>query len=166
MENIIRVQLLSQLFDQKIVAIIEKLLLKKGIFYLRDLSKESEVSLATTYRIVQKLSDIGLVIRERQGKIIFYKVLRDSAVFKEVYDLIIGEPFNVIEIFKKKLKEVNKDIKLIPHKDKMFVVGDIDQSIVNNIVSKISEQADSQLNILVISTQQYEQMRKIGLISE
>ena len=50
-----RIDLMSKIFDIKTVKVIEILLKKRGRFYLRDLSRESGVSLATTYRIVQKL---------------------------------------------------------------------------------------------------------------
>ena len=45
-------KLLGTVFDAKTVAVIYALLGKKGRFYLRDLSRESGVSLATAHRII------------------------------------------------------------------------------------------------------------------
>ena len=59
-----RLNLLESVFDKKTVKILEELLNIKNIFYLRDLSKKTGVSLATTYRIIQKLVKLGIVEKE------------------------------------------------------------------------------------------------------
>ncbi len=67
-------QLLATIFDKKTVAILQNLLKKKDEFYLRDLSRESKVSLATTYRIVSKLAELGLVHKNKKEKTTEYKI--------------------------------------------------------------------------------------------
>src|SRR3989344_4764345 len=71
MEN--RTQLLANLFDKKTIEVLKKLLLKDGTFYLRDISRATNVSLSTTFRIVQKLMGMGLVEKDQIEKFTIYK---------------------------------------------------------------------------------------------
>lgn len=163
--------LLANLFDKKTVEVLKKLLMKKDIFYLRDLSRETSVPLATTFRIVQKLVAIGLVGREHQDKFTWYKLNRDSAVFKEISELVFGTTPDPVETFKSVLKEkfngffhayVTKD------KDKkVFIVSEIIKSQeVDELSVKVVETAGSKPNYMVVTPALFEQMQNIGLISK
>ena len=163
--------LLSSLFDKKTVEILKKLLLKKDIFYLRDISRETGVPLATTFRIVQKLVGMGLVGREQQDKFTWYKLNRDSQTFKEVHELVIGAKQDPLELFKTLLKEkfegsfsafVTKD------KDKkVFIISDLVKTAdVEEVSKKFIENSGFKPNYMVVTPQFFEQMQTMGLIAK
>ena len=67
-------QLLQELFDPKMLA-VQKLYFKnpERQLYLLEVSKESKVSSATTFRIVGKLAELGLLRTIKMGKFKIYK---------------------------------------------------------------------------------------------
>ena len=163
--------LLAQLFDHKTIEILKKLLLKKDIFYLRDLSRETSVSLATTFRIIQKLLGLGLVSKDHQDKFTFYRINRESQVYKEIYALVLGSTPDPIDLFKQLLKEkfvglfqayVTKD------KDrKIFVVSEhISQTDADTIAQTVQATTSAKPNYMVITPAFFEQMQTIGLITK
>jgi len=165
--------LLANLFDKKTVEVLKKLLAKKDIFYLRDLSRETGVPLATTFRIAQKLVGLGLVGREPQGKFTWYKLNRDATIFKDVSDLVFGSTPDPMAQFKSVLQEkfgaffhayVTKD------KDrKVFIVTDVlKPADVDEVAGKLSESAGgaARPNYMVVTQQFFEQMQAMGLVNK
>ncbi len=166
-----RSQLLANLFDKKTIEILKKLLLKKDIFYLRDISRETSVSLATTFRIVQKLMGLGLVAKEQQDKFSWYKLLRDTEIYKEVYSLVMGSTPDPADMVKQQLREkfaaafqafVTKD------KDrKIIVISEmVKQADADAIISSVAESTGTKLNCIVMTPAFFEQMQTIGMISK
>ncbi len=163
--------LLSNLFDKKTVEILKKLLAKKDIFYLRDLSRETGVPLATTFRIVQKLVGMGLVGRERQDKFTWYKLNRDAPVFTEISELIMGATPDPLAIFKSVLQEkFNSFFHAYVTKDKdkkVFVVSEIVKpGEVDELIGKVVETSGSKPNYMVVTPAFFEQMQAMGLVSK
>ena len=166
-----RSKLLANLFDKKTIEVLKKLLLKKDVFYIRDLSRETLVSLATTFRIVQKLVGLGLVTKDVQDKFTWYKLQRDSDIYKEIYALVMGATPDPIDMLKQQLKEkfaAAFNAFMTKDKDKkIFIVSDIvKQADVDEIANKIHEVAGSKPNYMVITPQFFDQMQTIGLISK
>ena len=160
------------MFNKKTVDILKKLLVKRDIFYLRDLSRETSVSLTTTFKIVQKLVSIGLVGREPQGKFTWYKLNRDAAIFKDVSDLVFGSTPDPMVQFKSVLQEkfgaffhayVTKD------KDKkVFIVTDVlKPQDVDEVAGKLTQDAGgARPNYMVVTQQFFEQMQAMGLVNK
>ncbi len=164
-----RSSVLANLFDEKTVKILEKLLLKKDIFYLRELSKESGVSLATTYRIVQKLLTMGLAEKTQHGKFTIYKLKRNSLVFTEIYNIIVGQEVDPIEYLQKTLKETLPKqpilLYILNDGNKVFIIGDVPAIITAQLSSKIHEKTGTKLELLAVSSDQFSKMQEMGLIS-
>ena len=163
--------LLSNLFDAKTVDVLKKLLIKKDRFYLRDLSRETNVSLATTYRIVQKLAKLGLVLKEQNDKFTFYKLAKDSPAYRELYSLIIGTAPDPISALRTNLAEKygsDFSLYLLKGKEKkVFVVSNIaENKDVRAVVDEVSNKMGQKLNHLVIKPAQFKQMQEIGLINK
>ena len=163
-----RAILLSSLFDKKTVELLKRLLLKKDVFYLRDISRETGVSLATTYRIVQRLCSLGLVKKEQKDKFTFYYLVRDSATFNEIHDLVIGSAPDALAIFREKLGEKFTNFKLFKDKDKkLFVVSDeAKQAEVAEIAKAVQDQAGGKINFMVVQPQMFENMCDMGLVNK
>lgn len=163
--------LLSNLFDKKTIEILKKLLLKKDVFYLRDLSRATGVSLATTYRIIQKLAGMGLVTKEQQDKFTFYKILRDTPVYRELCSLILGDMEEPAQIIKKELRDdFGPTFKVYQNKDKdkkIFIVSEqVKQENVDVIASKIHGQTGFKPTTMVVTPAFFEQMHSMGLINK
>lgn len=166
-----RAEVLSGLFDQKTIKILEKLLLKKDIFYLRELSKESGVSLATTYRIVQKkLISIGLAEKTKQGKFTIYKLRKSSPIFSEIYNIIIGQKADPIDLLKKALKESFPNqpllIYILKEGNKVFIIGDVSPKYTENLTKTIQNKTDIKLELVAFSSDQFSKMQDMGLIGQ
>jgi hypothetical protein len=163
-----RAKVLAGIFDQKTVKILEKLLIKKDVFYLRELSKESGVSLATTYRIVQKLISIGLAQKTLQGKFTIYKLQKDSPIFSEIYTIIIGKKDDPLELLKTNLKENFQGqpilIYTLKGNKKIFIIGNVEPKYIENLTKLIQDKTGTKLNLLAISSDQFSKMQDMGLI--
>ena len=66
-------KLLSTIFDEKIVAVLIVLLNKSNEFGVRELAREANVSIATTYRIIQKLK-LGVVFLVFRFRVVVLEV--------------------------------------------------------------------------------------------
>ncbi len=154
-------KLLSSLFDEKTVLVLQRILPTTDIFYLRDVSRESGVSLATTYRIVQKLASLCLVEKQIQGKFNYYKIIKDSPVYDEIYELIIGtKPDQLKTLARALAQEFGSEVQVFVDKKKgVLIVGDADKNQVNDIAR------NTDIKTMVVSTEQFSQMRDMGLIS-
>ena len=161
-----RIQILEKIFDKKTVRIVKELLDNPTIFYLRDISKKTKVSLATTYRIIQKLADANLVEKQKIGKFIQYKVKKGNT-YEELFALINGKDIDPISLFKSKIKEkYNANFKIYNTKDgKIFLISNsIDK--ITEIIQSIEEETQTKLNILKVTEEQFKQMRMMSLIKE
>jgi len=134
---------LANLFDKKTIEVLKKLLLKDGTFYLRDISRDTSVSLSTTFRIVQKLMGLGLVEKDQVEKFTIYKVKRDSAVFQDVYGLVFGKIDDPASQIRKAVSEMYpaaayKIYKTDDKEGKIFVVF---QDVYGLVFGKIDDPA-------------------------
>ena len=142
-------EVLSQVFDDKTVKILENILEKKDIIYIRELAKETGVSLATTFRIIQQFLKLGLVKKESQGKFNFYKVKIDAPLFIELSNIILGKKVNIIEI----IKNIVPDKKIFQNKknsNEFFIVSNEDIDL-NKILSEVQKQTGIKTKINILS---------------
>jgi DNA-binding transcriptional ArsR family regulator len=164
-ESITTTELMSRLFDEKIVEILRLVLRKKDIFYLRDLSRESGVSLATVYRITQKCLEAGIVRKDKEGKTVFYRVDRKSPAFQAAYELIIGKPEDIRKVLQREIGSNAKIFFKKGDKGKVFVVGkNLNKDILKTKVEKVSIEAGIALKALFLSPEQFSEMREMGLV--
>ena len=54
--------IIEEFFDKKVLSILKLFLFDEtDKFYLREVSKKAKVSVASTFRIIKKLKDLGIV---------------------------------------------------------------------------------------------------------
>ncbi len=161
-----KAELLSTLFDDKTVRVLKNLINKKDIFYLRDLSRESKVSLATTYRIIQKCLEIHLVKKEIQGKFTLYKINRNSEAFQLLYEILIGRPEDILKDIKSKIAPAKlffnkKD------KSKFFVVGNnLNKAELEKKIKQETEKIALSPKILFLNSEQFNEMVQMGMLED
>lgn len=161
-------KLLSEIFDEKTVRVLESLLHKDEVFYLRDLSRESGVSLATTHRIVQKLLKMGLVAKVVKNKIIYYQLIKSSPMFKELYQMIVGTTADPLTMLKDKLQRAyGEKASLYASKGgkRVFIIGnEINSDFLRETVNNIYNTTGKKLSVLTVSPIQFKQMKEMGLV--
>lgn len=164
-------KLLAAVFDEKIVAVLGVLLCKSNEFGVRELAREADVSIATTYRIIQKLKLLGIIAKAKHGKSTFYTIKKSSAAFNQIYNLIAGprpEPVDVLR------RELDSNVGASNYRllirgqgadKKIFVVSDkITASTHSEIAKTIEEASGRKLAYACISIQQLKQMQDMGLL--
>ena len=160
-------EIMANLFDDKVVRII-KFFIKNDEpeYYLRELSRITRVSPATTYRILNKLVNLEILeVREiKTAKL--YKLSKNKTVdfLKSILEV------DVIEYFVEaanKLQNI-EEILLLGKKEKakanVLVLGtDISPAELKLLTAEIKEKYEFTLNQMTLSKEQYEQMSSMGL---
>jgi len=166
----VHAKLLSQIFDEKTVAVLSGLLRKKDEFGIRELAREANVSAATTYRIIQKLSTIGLVNKRKRGKSVYYSLVKNTKGFNQLYGLIIGTLPKPLDILQEGLsRRFGTDFKILSRGNegnkKLFVVSDRNiASEHNDLAKEVFEKTGQKLAFVCVSKTQFEQMREAGIV--
>ncbi len=168
MEN---AQLLQELFDSKILAIL-KLFFKHADrqFYLLEISKESGVSSATTFRIVNKLAQFGVVDQIKVAKFKLYKLSQNDNV--EFLQNFIREDIQVMKMFINNIKSIENIEAVIlhgketPNRANVLIIGNnIDSGKIKSLCLFTREKYDFTISSLTLTREQYEQMSQMGLYS-
>ena len=157
-----KTELLGKIFDIKTVQVIKILITKRGRFYLRDLSRESGVSLATTYRIVQKLKNIGIVYKDGKEKIEFYELNRNAENFGLIKDIFMDSVHKPAEIVKEKLHKIHGLEPRIYHEknneNKIIVVSSLTEK---KEIESLKKQLDDEIKIVLFSNSQFIEMKNV-----
>ena len=163
--------ILAKLFDEKIVAALSVLLRKRNDFGVRELAREANVSIATTYRIIQKLASLGVIAKSKQGKSTTYTTKKESKAFNELYKLIIGPKPEAMDILRSELdRRVGASnyrvlIRGSGKDKKTFVVSEkITGAMHAEISSIINIQTGAKLAFATITAPQSKQMQAMGLL--
>ena len=162
---------LEQLIDNKVISVLKVLFSdKEKQFYLKEISEEAIVPMATTYRILQKLKDIGLV---NEVKIGTFKVYNTAANDKVLFldNLIKGEK-KALKMFVDRVKELSGVLQIILQgkdtdtKANIIIIGnDIDSNTLKELSFNIKERYNFTISYLVLPQFQYNQMLEMGLYS-
>jgi DNA-binding Lrp family transcriptional regulator len=144
-----QIDVLSQVFDDKTVKILEKILQKDNVIYIRELAKETGVSLATTFRIVQHFLELGIIEKKTQGKFNFYNVKKNAPIFKELRAIILNKTIGPIDILKREIPE--KKIFQNNKNSKEFFVVSNEELNTKEIVSKVKEETNIVIKINVLN---------------
>lgn len=160
-----RLDLMGKLFDIKTVKVIEVLLTKRGRFYLRDLSRESGVSLATTFRIVQKLKNVDIVYKDGKEKIEFYELDRNSKNFSVLKDIFMESEKKPGEIIKQELHNIHGLEPRIyydrSNENKIIVISSLTEK---GEIEKIKDKFGEELKIVLFSNSQFIEMKNAGFV--
>lgn len=160
-----RLDLMGKLFDIKTVKVIEVLLTKRGRFYLRDLSRESGVSLATTFRIVQKLKNVDIVYKDGKEKIEFYELDRNSTNFSVLKDIFMESEKKPGEIIKQELHNIHGLEPRIyyerSNKNKIIVISSLTEK---KEIEKMKDKFGEDLKIVLFSNSQFIEMKNAGFV--
>ena len=165
------INILKQLFDKKILRIIDVFLQNKDKqFYLRELSRDANVSPATTYRIVGKLVKAGIIEEIKISKFKIYKIIINEKT--KGLSKLLKEEVNPLEIFVEKVKNIEGVDSVILQGKKtnksvnVLIIGNDNVSKkIESITSDIKQKHNFNIDFLTLSDLQFRQMTKLGVYS-
>jgi CO dehydrogenase/acetyl-CoA synthase epsilon subunit len=162
-------KLMENLFDKKMLAIIKLFLKRKDQeFYLKEISKQTRVPLASTHRILARLLDLGILERTKIKHLKIYR-LADNQKTKYL-EAVFEEKKTILDEFIEQANLVD-GIKTIifygrEEKDKanLLIIGEgVDNSLIRDIIVKIKEKYNFTITHLVLTESQYQQMAAMNL---
>ena len=164
-------EIMSDLLEKKLYIIIEKLIKSDSEeMYLKKLSDETTVSMASTYRILKKLIEKGLVKEIKIGPAKIYRLARNKKT--ELLKNWFSEKVDPLDEFIKRASSVSGIIKIFLHDKKgddssdLMIIGvNINLEQLNTIASDIYEKYNYKLKILPLTEDQYQQMSSLNMIT-
>ncbi len=168
-------EFLRELFDKKLIKILEQFIQNKNKeFYLRELSQLSKVSPASTYRIVKKLSKLGIIDKIKIKRFKFYKLARNQRT-ELLEELFKADPLQeFIERVKSSINKVkgNEIRKIILYGEKaenkadLLIIGDIeDKTEIEKAAEEINNKYNFEVVFLTFNEEQFKKMTEMGLYS-
>ena len=168
MENL---KILESLFDKKKLKVLKLFLQEKDKeFYLREVAKSTGVSIATTFRIIQKLASLNLIDVIIINKFKLYKLAQnDNTQFLESF---LKEGKRIVQYFVEEIKKLPSVEAVILHgketeeKANVLLIGEgINANEVKRICGLIKEQYNFTVSALSLTKEQFAQMSTMGLYS-
>ena len=159
-------EILSKLFDAKVLAILKFFMSNdKNEYYLREISRLTKVSPASTSRILNSLVKMGLLkLREiKTAKLYSLETGKSVEFLKSIVEVDVVAQF--VETATT-LTGIEEMLLLTREKSKanLLVLGhDIDTNELRRIAAEIKEKFSFTLNYMTLTREQYEQMSAMGL---
>lgn len=165
------IETLGALFDNKILAVLAVLINdSSGGLYLREISKYSKVSDASTYRIIKKLIDLGLVEQLRIKKLKLYRFKHTDKT--EFLYKMLKKDIQVMQIFVDEIKAMRGIQAILQHgkesnqRANVLIIGsNVDSGKVKELCGGIKEKYNFVISPLILAAEQFEQMSRMGLYS-
>ncbi len=161
---------LEKLFDKKMIKVLRLLINNPGReFYLREMSKITKVSPATTYRIVKTLKELELV-QEKKNK--YLKLYSANQKNLSIFQDLLEDKSAALKEFVEFVSKMQGVKQVILHgdeeKDKasIIIVGEgSSQEQISSKVVEIKERFAFNIIYMFLSPDQYSQMSSMGLFS-
>jgi DNA-binding transcriptional regulator YhcF (GntR family) len=160
--------LLAEVFDKKVVNVIESLLSQETEFFsIRELADKANVTVSTTFRIVRSLEKVGFVKKVQRGRIKFFQIQKSAKSHKQLSQLFDIKT-DINELVKAKISEKYGDIEIelfSPKKDKNKIFLISEQELDDAELTKdIAPQTNKKLSLLHITPEQFQKMKTMKLI--
>lgn len=165
------INVLEGLFDTKILKIVRLFLNEKeNQFYLREISNKVSVPVATTFRIVKKLLELGLIQEIKIKKFKLYMLKEGSNT--KFLESFIREEKRILDLFIDKIKVLSGINSVILHgkemKDRanLLIIGEnIDSNAIKQLCGEIKDKYNFTISSLTLTEDQFTQMSSMGLYS-
>ena len=162
-------KILEGLFDKKMLTILKLFLKKKDQqFYLKEISKQAKVPLASTHRILTKLLENEIIERTKIKHLKIYKLAENEKT--QYLEAVFEEKKTILDEFVEQASQVPGITTIISsgreEKDKanLLIIGEsIDNSLIREIIVKIKEKYNFTITHLVLTETQYQQMAAMNL---
>jgi hypothetical protein len=163
-------EVLVQLMDAKVVAILRVLFNAKDEFYLRELAKKAKVPVTSALRELNELVGLDVVAVKQIKRMKLYSIgsgekaqtlaplfRKDIQVVEEFVDKISGIPgLQAVYVQGQEKDRAN-----------LLLVGvELDQEVLTQAVADIKENQQFTISYLPVTLEQYKQMSTMGMWSE
>ncbi len=162
---------LMDLFDRKMVEILRLFLqFPEKKFYLKEVSDSSDVSMASSHRILTKLVKLSVLDEIKISKFKVYQLLKnDRSAFLGSF---IKQSVKVLEMFVDSIKNFPGVEMVILHgkeadnKANILIIGEnVSKSDVKHVSADLREKYNYTISYLTLTHEQYGQMSEMGLYS-
>jgi predicted nucleotidyltransferase len=169
----IHMNLLTQILSSQVRAEIFRLLFSddKISIHLRDLQRQSGLSIGTIQKEIAHLKELDLVTSERDGNRLYYTANADHPLYKEICGLV-EKTSGIVE----RLKEALSSIKGIEcafifgsyakgevksHSDiDLIVIGNIGLRTLSSVFKRLTEQTQREINPHIYSIKSWKEKLK------
>lgn len=165
----VKKEVLAQLIDEKKAAILRIILNSKDELYLKEIAEKSNVSVTSTFRILQDLATLGIIQKREWKTSKVYSCESNEKV--EFLKELFTEEFDGIAEFVRSVQDVLGIQNIILHgarkKDKanLLLIGEgIDAPKIDQACKTIKDKG-FEVTFLTLTQEQYTQMVKMGLYS-
>jgi uncharacterized protein YueI len=162
--------ILTKLFDQKLTRILAVFVNKPRDYYLSELSEAGNVPVATTYRILAKLTKLNIIKIKKISKFKLYS-LSNSEEAQFISSLFL-EKQNSLDLFVANAKEDKRIESIIiqgeegEDKANLIIIGShIDASKLDELTEKIQKETGFQISFVPVDSEQFKKMTSMGLYS-
>lgn len=164
-------ELLEKLFDEKKLKIINHFLENPNEeFYTREIAKRTRVSVATTFRILNRLTELDIIyeVKMKNTKLYKLKDTKSTSMLSEV----LSYKKSALKDFVDQASSLDEIEKIILHgkedrkKTSVYIIGNnIPTDKVQNISMDIKRKYDFNIMELTFEPDQFEKMSTMGLFS-
>lgn len=165
------VNFLEQLFDAKTLRIL-KLFLRdsQSTYYLREVSKLTGVSLASTYRILNRILKLNIIEQVQIKRFKVYKLASNKRV--DFLEQFLKEEKRILESFVDQIRTHAGIQAVILHGDaqpdraNVLLIGEnIDTNELKRLCAEVKEKYNFTISPLTLTQEQFNQMSSMGLYS-
>ena len=165
----VKKEVLSKLLDEKKAAILRLLLNTQEEMYLKEIADKSNVSMASSFRILKQLVALNIIQRQEWKTSIVYSAEKNEKTdfLKELF----SDDFDGLKEFLQAVDHFAGIQQIILHgtrkKDKanILLIGENIDSLKIEETCKGLKDKGFELSFLTLTKTQYEQMVKMGLYS-
>ena len=157
---------LENLFDSKMLAIIKLFLKSDEEYYLREISRLTHVSPASTYRILNRLVKMNFLTLRQIKTARLYKVTsnKTAELLKSLLEVDVIQSFVEQAAQLENVEEILLLGTATKSKANILLLGNnVDTSKVKLLCSELREKYNFTINQMTLAREQYEQMSAMGL---
>ena len=163
-------EVLANLIDSKKSAILQTTLHSNEPLVLKEIANKSNVSLASTHRILQELVNLNVLERKVWKTAKTYSVQNNTKVdfLKSLYD----QDYNAIQDFLTKVKNLSGIKQIMQHgtsnqkEANLILIGEyINNNRIEDVCQEIKKKG-FEISFVTLTKVQFEQMSKMGVYPE
>lgn len=164
-------EILEKLFNKSTIRLIQLFLREKEKqFYLREISKETKIPIATTSRLLNKLLKLEILKLIKIKKFKLYELNQNNDV--RFLERFLKKDTHLLEQFVDIIKDLKGIQRIILHgeeqKDRanIFLIGEeIDAGKIKETVGNLKDKSKFTVSALILTPEQYSQGSQMGLYS-
>jgi len=164
--------IVEEFFDKKTLAILKLFLFDTAEgtnkFYLREVSKKARVPVATTFRILKKLKELGVVDEHIIKKTKLYALSKNKNT--QVLASLLEEKKTILDEFVEAISKLSGVEMIVLHgeatneKANILIIGTgVDHKVAKDKVGEVKEKYNFNIIELALEPGQFNQMSSMGL---